>query len=82
MGSLELSIPRLRHASYLPSFLEPCRATEQALTAVVAEAYIQGVSTRSVDALLQAAGIVVAGLAAVRDDRRAGGRVPGAPDRR
>lgn len=81
VGSLELSIPRLRHASYLPSFLEPRRATEQALTAVVAEAYIQGVSTRSVDALVQAAGIVVAGLATVRVDRRAGADVPGAPDR-
>lgn len=57
VGSMELSIPRLRHASYLPSFLEPRRATEQALTAVVQEAYIQGVSTRSVDELVQAAGM-------------------------
>jgi len=57
LGSMELSIPRLRHASYLPSFLEPRRATEQALTAVVQEAYIQGVSTRSVDELVQAAGM-------------------------
>ncbi|MDZ7748922.1 MAG: IS256 family transposase [Halofilum sp. (in: g-proteobacteria)] len=57
VGSMELSIPRLRHASYLPGFLEPRRAAEQALTAVVQEAYIQGVSTRSVDALVQAAGM-------------------------
>jgi len=57
VGALELSIPRLRHASYLPGFLEPRRATEQALTAVVQEAYIQGVSTRSVDALVRAAGM-------------------------
>jgi transposase-like protein len=54
---MELSIPRLRHASYLPGFLEPRRATEQALTAVVQEAYIQGVSTRSVDELVRAAGM-------------------------
>ena len=57
VGSMELSIPRLRHASYLPGFLEPRRATEQALTAVVQEAYIQGVSTRSVDELVRAAGM-------------------------
>jgi len=57
VGSLELAVPRLRHASYLPSFLEPRRASEQALTAVVQEAYIQGVSTRSVDALVRAAGM-------------------------
>lgn len=57
VGSMELSIPRLRHANYLPGFLEPRRATEQALTAVVQEAYIQGVSTRSVDELVRAAGM-------------------------
>jgi transposase-like protein len=57
VGSMELSIPRLRHASYLPGFLEPRRAAEQALTAVVQEAYIQGVSTRSVDELVRAAGM-------------------------
>ncbi len=57
MVSKDLSIPRLRHASYLPGFLEPRRAAEQALTAVVQEAYIQGVSTRSVDDLVQAAGM-------------------------
>ncbi|WP_205599835.1 transposase, partial [Arhodomonas sp. KWT] len=57
VGSMELSIPRLRNASYLPGFLEPRRAAEQALTAVVQEAYIQGVSTRSVDDLVRAAGM-------------------------
>lgn len=56
-GLLELSIPQLRHATYLPGFLEPRRATEQALTAVVQEVYIQAMSTRSVDALVQAAGM-------------------------
>jgi hypothetical protein len=49
--------PRLRHANYLPSFLELRRAMEQALTAVVQEAYVQGVSTRSVDELVKAAGM-------------------------
>lgn len=57
VGSLELQVPRLRHASYLPSFLQPRRPTEQALVAVVQEAYIQGVSTRSVDDLVKAAGL-------------------------
>jgi putative transposase len=57
VGSMDLQIPRLRHASYLPSFLEPRRPTEQALVGVVQEAYIQGVSTRSVDELVKAAGM-------------------------
>jgi transposase-like protein len=57
VGSLDLQIPRLRHANYLPSFLEPRRPTEQALVGVVQEAYIQGVSTRSVDELVKAAGM-------------------------
>ncbi|MDN3519281.1 IS256 family transposase [Aquisalimonas lutea] len=57
VGSMELQVPRLRHANYLPSFLEPRRPTEQALVGVVQEAYIQGVSTRSVDELVKAAGM-------------------------
>lgn len=55
-GSVQLRIPKLRTGSYFPSFLEPRRITEKALTAVIQEAYIQGVSTRSVDALVQAMG--------------------------
>jgi transposase-like protein len=55
-GAVELRIPKLRKGSYFPSFLEPRRAAEKALTAVIQEAYIQGVSTRSVDALVQAMG--------------------------
>ena len=55
-GTVELRIPRLRKGSYFPSLLEPRRAAEKALTAVIQEAYIQGVSTRSVDALVQAMG--------------------------
>lgn len=55
-GTVELRIPRLRKGSYFPSFLEPRRTAEKALTAVIQEAYIQGVSTRSVDDLVQAMG--------------------------
>src|SRR5271163_2268050 len=53
-GTVELRIPKLRHGSYFPGFLEPRRTAEKALTAVIQEAYIQGVSTRSVDELVQA----------------------------
>jgi putative transposase len=56
-GTVELRIPRLRKGSYFPSFLEPRRMAEKALTAVVQEADIQGVSTRSVDDLVQAMGM-------------------------
>lgn len=56
-GTVELRIPKLRRGSYFPGFLEPRRMAEKALTAVVQEAYIQGVSTRSVDALVQAMGM-------------------------
>jgi transposase-like protein len=45
VGSIELAIPRLRTGSYFPSFLEPRRRSEQALVAVVQEAYVNGVST-------------------------------------
>jgi transposase-like protein len=55
-GRIELAIPRLRRGSYFPSFLEPRRTAEKALTAVIQEAYIQGVSTRSVDNLVRAMG--------------------------
>jgi transposase-like protein len=50
-GTVELRIPRLRTGSYFPGFLEPRRMAEKALTAVIQEAYIQGISTRSVDDL-------------------------------
>ena len=56
-GTVELRIPKLRKGSYFPVFLEPRRLAEKALTAVIQEAYIQGVSTRSVDALVQAMGL-------------------------
>src|ERR1700746_2699989 len=55
-GTVELRIPKLRKGSYFPSFLEPRRLAEKALTAVIQEAYVQGVSTRSVDDLVKAMG--------------------------
>ena len=55
-GTVELRIPRLRKGSCFPSFLEPRRMAEKALTAVIQEAYIQGISTRSVDDLVKAMG--------------------------
>src|SRR4029434_1785353 len=57
VGELELRIPRLRTGSYFPSFLEPRRRAEQALVAVVQEAYVNGVSTRRVDRLVEQLGI-------------------------
>src|SRR4029434_5132778 len=56
-GSVELKIPKLRQGSYFPEFLEPRRTAEKALTAVIQEAYIQGISTRSVDELVKALGM-------------------------
>ena len=54
---MALKIPKLRKRSYFPGFLEPRRMAEKALTAVVQEAYLQGVSTRSFDDLVQAMGM-------------------------
>lgn len=56
-GTVELRIPKLRKGSYFPGFLEPRRMAERALTAVIQEAYIQGISTRSVDDLVKALGM-------------------------
>ncbi|AJR22516.1 transposase [Sphingobium sp. YBL2] len=56
-GHIDLEIPRLRKGSYFPSFLEPRRTAEKALTAVIQEAYVQGISTRSVDNLVKAMGL-------------------------
>ena len=106
-GTVELRIPKLRTGSYSPSFLEPRRMAEKALTAVIpaqtrsvcrVEAYIQGVSTRSVDDLVKAMGMSGisksqvsrlcapfgnAGIACrARGDRRQGQSFPGPADRR
>ena len=57
VGALDLRVPRVRDGSYFPSLLEPRKRAERALVAVVQEAYIQGVSTRRVDDLVQALGL-------------------------
>ncbi len=57
VGEVPLRIPKLRSGSYFPSLLEPRRRAEQALLAVVQQAYVEGVSTRKVDELLQALGL-------------------------
>jgi len=74
-GTVELRIPTLRKGSYFPGFLEPRRLAEKALTAVIQEAYVQGISTRSVDDLVKAMGMSgisksqVSRLCAEIDDR-------------
>lgn len=55
-GRIALEIPKLRNGSYFPSFLEPRRTVDKALVAVIQEAYVHGVSTRSVDDLVKAMG--------------------------
>jgi transposase-like protein len=82
VGSIELAIPKLRAGSYFPSFLEPRRRSEQALVAVVEEAYVNEVSTRKVDRLVEALGL--AGVSKDQVSRlcqgfgRAGPGLPGA----
>ena len=56
-GAIELKVPRVRDSSYFPSLLEPRRRAERALSAVVQEAYVHGVSTRKVDELVKALGM-------------------------
>jgi putative transposase len=74
VGTINLSVPRVRDGSYFPSLLEPRRRAEQALVAVVQEAYVQGISTRKVDDLVQALGMTgisksqVSRLCAALDD--------------
>src|SRR6266581_9433606 len=57
VGTIELQVPRVRDGSFFPSLLEPRRRAEKALVSVVQEAYIQGISTRRVDDLVQALGM-------------------------
>jgi putative transposase len=57
VGEIPLRIPKVRDGSYFPSLLEPRRRSEKALLAVVQQAYVEGVSTRRVDDLLQALGL-------------------------
>lgn len=58
VGTIDLAVPKLREGSYFPAWLlEHRRRSEQALASVVAQAYVEGVSTRRVDDLVQAMGI-------------------------
>jgi transposase-like protein len=57
VGTVELAVPRVRDGSFFPALLEPRRRAERALTAVVQEAYVHGVSTRRVDDLVKALGM-------------------------
>ena len=57
IGTLNLKVPKLRQGSYFPGFLEARKMSEQALVAVIQEAWIGGVSTRRVDDLVQAMGL-------------------------
>ncbi len=57
VGTIELAVPRVRDGSFYPSFLEPRKRAERALVAVIQEAYVQGVSTRRVDDLVQTLGL-------------------------
>ncbi len=57
VGEIPLRIPKLREGTYFPSLLEPRKRSEQALLAVIQEAYVLGVSTRKVDNLVQALGL-------------------------
>jgi len=56
-GTVDLKIPKLRKGSYFPVFLEHRRTSERALIAVIQEAYVHGISTRSVDDLVKAMGM-------------------------
>ena len=82
-GQHRLRVPRVRDGSYFPSLLEPRRRAERALVAVVQEAYVQGVSTRRVDDLVQALGLTghqqEPGLAALRRAGRGGRALPQSP---
>ena len=56
-GTVELKVPKLRRGSYFPEFLEPRRASEKAMVAVIQQAYIEGLSTRDVDNLVKTMGM-------------------------
>ena len=76
VGDLELQIPKLRAGSFLPTILQPRRRVDQALYAVIMEAYIAGVSTRKVDALVAALGSQ-SGISKSQVSRRGTPEIPG-----
>src|SRR3712207_1218802 len=86
VGKVELKVPRVRDSSYFPSLLEPRRRAERALAAVVQEAYVHGVSTRTVDELVKALrlgrGLVAALPGALHEERPLFGLQAGPADGR
>ena len=76
VGDIALQIPKLRAGSFLPSILEPRRRVDQALYGVIMEAYIGGVSTRKVDALVSALGSQ-SGISKSQVSRRGTPEIPG-----
>jgi len=56
-GTVDLKVPKLRRGSYFPEFLEPRRASEKAMIAVIQQAYVDGLSTRDVDNLVKTMGM-------------------------
>jgi transposase-like protein len=78
VGDLVLQIPKLRSGGFLPSILEPRRRVDQALYAVIMEAYIGRVSTREVDALVGALGSL-SGICKSQVSRRGTPGIPGDP---
>ncbi len=56
-GTVHLRVPKMRKGSFMPVLLEPRRRADRALVNVVVQAYVEGVSTRRVDDLVQAMGV-------------------------
>src|SRR4051812_25176834 len=79
-GEIELQIPKIRQGSYFPSFLEPRKRGEQALLAVVQQAYVCGVSTRRVDQLVESLGLRISRSEVSRGLRGAGRARGSVPD--
>jgi putative transposase len=77
VGDLTLAIPKLRQGSFFPNWLEPRRRVDKALYAVVMEAYTGGISTRKVDALVEALG-EASGISKSELSRRGTPAMPGA----
>ena len=75
-GTVELAVPKLRHGSYFPSFLEHRRRAERALVSVIATSYLLGVSTRRVEKLAAAMGVTTLSKSQVNrhTDRRCAAR--------
>ena len=85
LGTMNLKAPKVREGGYIPSFLEPNKRIDDAVVQLVQEAYVKGVSTRKIEAVVKALGIegISAGQVSSADKRaqRHGGGVPQPPAR-